>query len=94
MLLAGNHGLLRLLPSVYPHCHEAVQHRLDSLMRLTNAADANDLAALKQLLLAIADDHPMVGGVWPDFAQCSANRNSCAVASVGCRERMYSLSLS
>lgn len=59
-LLAGNHMLLRVLPSVYPRRPEPIHRRLHGLAALVPTLANPEQQHLVRLIQAVAQDHPLV----------------------------------
>lgn len=62
-LFAGNHMLLRVLPSVYPRQPEPIHCHLHSLLAMMLQLEGPEQQHLIRLIQAVAEKHPVVS-IW------------------------------
>ncbi|XP_051934209.1 ventricular zone-expressed PH domain-containing protein [Hippocampus zosterae] len=59
-VLAGNHMLLRVLPSVYPRQPDVIHHHLGKLTAVLSQLDSAEQQHLIRLLQMVAEQHPLM----------------------------------
>lgn len=57
---AGNHMLLRVLPSVYPRQPDTIHHHLGNLTAMMSRLESPEQQHLIRLVQMVAEQHPLV----------------------------------